>query len=50
MVVVPGNGYGTYGEGYFRISLCLEEDRIREALRRMEESGIRFNLRARAAF
>ncbi len=50
VVVVPGNGYGTYGEGYFRISLCLEEDRIREALRRMEESGIRFNLQARAAF
>ncbi|MGE5575683.1 MAG: LL-diaminopimelate aminotransferase [Syntrophothermus sp.] len=50
VVVVAGNGYGTYGEGYFRISLCLEEDRIKEALQRMEKSGIRFNLPARAAF
>lgn len=42
VVVTPGVGYGIYGEGYFRISLTLKEERIREALSRMKEAGIRF--------
>lgn len=36
VIVTPGNGYGEYGEGYFRISLCIEKERIREALQRMQ--------------
>lgn len=42
IIVPPGNGYGEYGEGYFRIALTAPEDRIREALKRMEENNIRF--------
>ncbi len=42
VVVTPGNGYGDYGEGYFRISLCVEENRLRQAFARMKEAGIRY--------
>jgi LL-diaminopimelate aminotransferase len=42
VVVTPGIGYGQYGEGYFRISLCVEIERIREAFARMGKAGIRF--------
>lgn len=37
VVVSPGNAYGEYGEGYFRISLTTPDDRIEEALKRMKE-------------
>ncbi|MCX5725655.1 MAG: aminotransferase class I/II-fold pyridoxal phosphate-dependent enzyme, partial [Candidatus Saganbacteria bacterium] len=42
VLVVPGSGYGTFGEGYFRASITLEEGRIREALDRLKKAGIRF--------
>lgn len=42
VVVTPGVGYGERGEGYFRISVCLEAERIREAFDRMKEAGIRY--------
>lgn len=42
VVVTPGIGYGQCGEGYFRISLCVEVDRLREAFARLEKAGIRF--------
>ncbi|NLG32827.1 MAG: LL-diaminopimelate aminotransferase [Syntrophomonadaceae bacterium] len=35
VVITPGNGYGSYGEGYFRIALTVDECRIQEALNRM---------------
>lgn len=38
VIVTPGNGYGKYGEGYFRISLTIEKDRAEEALARMKEA------------
>jgi len=38
VIITPGNGYGQYGEGYFRISLCIEKERIREALKRMKDA------------
>jgi len=31
VVVTPGNGFGDAGEGYFRISLTVSEDRLNEA-------------------
>ncbi len=37
VVITPGNGYGEYGEGYFRISLCISVERIKEALARMQK-------------
>ncbi len=42
VLVVPGTGYGTLGEGYFRMSITTTEDRLHEAVRRFEKSGIRF--------
>ncbi|MCX8021221.1 MAG: LL-diaminopimelate aminotransferase [Syntrophorhabdaceae bacterium] len=35
IVVTPGNGFGEEGEGYFRISITIGEDRIREAVERL---------------
>ncbi len=38
VVITPGNGYGRYGEGYFRISLTLPTERLAEALGRMKRA------------
>ena len=37
VVVVPGNGFGPNGEGYFRISLTVPESRIEEAISRIKK-------------
>jgi LL-diaminopimelate aminotransferase len=42
IIVPPGNGYGQYGEGYFRIALTVEDSRIHEAIKRMTDAGIRY--------
>ncbi|HVO29608.1 MAG TPA: LL-diaminopimelate aminotransferase [bacterium] len=36
VVITPGNGFGEHGEGYFRMALTQNEDRIREAVTRMK--------------
>ncbi|PWW02853.1 LL-diaminopimelate aminotransferase [Paenibacillus cellulosilyticus] len=33
----PGSGYGSYGEGFLRFSLCVTEERIKEAIARMKQ-------------
>ncbi|MDZ7672537.1 MAG: LL-diaminopimelate aminotransferase [Halanaerobiales bacterium] len=35
----PGVGWGEYGENYLRIALTVSQERIKEALNRIEESG-----------
>lgn len=41
IVATPGNGFGTYGEGYIRFSITSPTARIKEALQRLEsEKGI----------
>jgi LL-diaminopimelate aminotransferase len=35
VVLTPGNGFGSHGEGYFRISLTVNEIRLQEALDRI---------------
>lgn len=35
VVVAPGIGFGEHGEGYVRLALLAEEDRLREAVRRI---------------
>lgn len=35
VIITPGNGYGEYGEGYFRIALTVGKERMQEALDRM---------------
>ena len=43
IVVPPGNGYGSHGEGYFRIALTKDAETLKECIRRMKEAGIRYN-------
>ncbi len=44
VLTIPGNGYGTEGEGYLRMSLTLMGDRqgerFQEAVRRIQASGL----------
>lgn len=40
VVVAPGSGYGSCGEGYIRISLTINENRLKEAFERMK--GLEF--------
>lgn len=42
VVVTPGNAFGAGGEGYVRVSLIAENDRLAEALRRFKQAGICF--------
>lgn len=35
VIVTPGNGYGEFGEGYFRIALTVGKERMQEAMDRM---------------
>ncbi len=39
VVVAPGAGYGDQGEGFFRISLTVSDERLREAFERIRNSG-----------
>lgn len=43
VVVTPGNAFGDGGEGYLRISLIADCDRLGEAMDRWERIGIRFS-------
>jgi len=36
IIVTPGIGYGDYGEGYVRIALTVDEKRLEEAIKRLE--------------
>jgi LL-diaminopimelate aminotransferase len=36
IVVTPGSGFGDEGEGYFRISITINEERIAEAINRLK--------------
>lgn len=42
VVVTPGNAFGVAGEGYVRISLIAECDRLAEALRRFKQARIQY--------
>ncbi len=37
VVITPGNGYGEYGEGFFRIALTVEKERMQEAIDRFRK-------------
>jgi LL-diaminopimelate aminotransferase len=38
VVVTPGAAYGSYGEGYFRISLTVPDARLAEAMGRIKKA------------
>ena len=37
VVVVPGTGYGSHGEGFVRISLTVSDARLEEAMTRIRD-------------
>ncbi len=39
IVVVPGVGFGNYGEGYIRISLTVEDKKIKETVERLKAAS-----------
>lgn len=40
IAVASGNGFGQYGEGYVRVGLLTSEERIKEAMKRIEQLNI----------
>ncbi len=42
VVITPGNAFGEAGEGYVRISLIADCDRLGEVLRRFRQAGISY--------
>jgi len=38
VIITPGNGYGRYGDGYFRATLTQEEGRMAEAMQRLKDT------------
>jgi LL-diaminopimelate aminotransferase len=40
IVTTPGNGFGAAGEGYVRMALTVDGERIREAVERIERIGL----------
>jgi LL-diaminopimelate aminotransferase len=42
VVLTPGRGFGEYGEGYFRIALTVDEERLAEAIQRLKDAGISY--------
>jgi len=42
VVVIPGDAFGKYGEGYVRIGMVQDTDRLMEAVERIAQSGILF--------
>lgn len=43
ILVVPGTGYGEQGEGFFRLAITINKDRIKEAIVRLKQAGISFS-------
>ena len=42
IVVVPGNGFGQNGEGFFRISAVATDEELKEVIERMKKDGFHF--------
>lgn len=42
IVAVPGDAYGKYGEGFFRVSIVCSEEQIKECIDRMKADGFSF--------
>ncbi|MFS0654371.1 pyridoxal phosphate-dependent aminotransferase [Bacillus sp. 179-C3.3 HS] len=40
VVVAPGNGFGSHGEGYVRVGLLTSEERLKEAVKRIAALGL----------
>lgn len=42
VVMVPGNAFGKYGEGFFRISIVCSDENLIEVIERMKKDGFYF--------
>lgn len=42
IVAVPGSGFGQYADRFFRLSLVLPDEQLKEVIVRMEKDNIRF--------
>lgn len=42
VVVVPGDAFGTYGKGYFRVSFVCSDEKLQEVIDRMKADGFRY--------
>ena len=40
VAVAAGNGFGEYGEGYIRVGLLMDEDRLVEAVERINNLNL----------
>lgn len=43
VVLVPGNAFGSFGEGFFRLSFVASDDDLKQVFVRMKEDGFCFN-------
>ncbi len=39
IIAVPGNAFGKYGEGFFRISIVCSDENLQEVIDRMKKDG-----------
>lgn len=42
VVLVPGNAFGTHGEGFFRLSYVCSDEKLQEVIDRMKSDGFSF--------
>ena len=43
IIAVPGDAFGDYGKGFFRVSIVCSEEELLEAIQRMKTDGFTFN-------
>ena len=43
IVIVPGSGFGKFGEGYVRISIVASEENLKKAISRMKADGFYYD-------
>ena len=43
IVLVPGNAFGTHGEGFFRLSYVCSDEQLQEVIDRMKADGFTFS-------
>ena len=44
VVLVPGNAFGSHGEGYFRLSYVASDEQLADVIKRFEEDGFVYEL------
>lgn len=42
VVIVPGDAFGKYGKGYFRVSFVCSDEKLQEVIDRMKADGFRY--------